>query len=248
MTTIPVRTWQDAHIRRAFPCVHTTGRAREHGYGRRLVSRVAFTILAMVGPLLLSGCSAQPDAPPDRQASDVLPGQDSAVASTRQATLPQATDLDPIAEVRQPPISFDGTASPIRVPADGSGISTLVAVRTGSGDGFDRLVLEFEGSVPGYTVRYLESDPVQCGSGATLSLGSGAVLEVQLEPANAHSEEGAATIQDRDRMPRLPVLQRARLTCDFEAHVDWALLLRRRTLFRAFTLESPARLVIDVAH
>jgi hypothetical protein len=86
------------------------------------------------------------------------------------------------------------------------------------------------------------------GSGRPIDPGAPNAIRVRLDPAAAHDDQGTATVADRDRAPRLPAIRTARLTCDFEGSVEWVLGTEARFGIRAFTLESPARLVLDVQH
>lgn len=184
---------------------------------------------------------AMPDsAGPDRDAAPVAdttavegerapgPGEDTTTVGDEAADLPPWTS----AASREP------GRDPVRL---------LQAVRTGRHEGFDRLVLQFAGGVPGYEIGFPGEPLAQCGSGRPVDPGAPVALRIQLRPAAAH-EDGAATIEDRDRAPGLPILRTARLTCDFEASVEWVLGLAARTSIRVFTLGSPDRLVVDVRH
>lgn len=128
------------------------------------------------------------------------------------------------------------------------GHATLRSVRTGQNEGFDRLVLEFDGGVPGYTVRFAERPLRQCGSGLPIEVDAPHTFQIELESAAAHDEQGQPTVRDRDRTLDFPVLRTARLTCDYEGVVEWVLGTDRRTEFRVFTLPDPARLVVDLRH
>lgn len=128
------------------------------------------------------------------------------------------------------------------------GVVVLRAVRAAGQRGFDRVVFEFEGSdVPGYRIGYVDR-AIQCGSGDAAELAGQAWLQVQLFPAQAHTEAGEPTVQERERRLDLPVLKEIESTCDFEAEVAWVLGLASHKVFRVQELESPARLVIDLEH
>jgi hypothetical protein len=73
-------------------------------------------------------------------------------------------------------------------------------------------------------------------------------LIVRLQPANAHTEAGVATVQNRQQNPSLPILKELKLICDFEADVQWILGLSSPNRYRVLELTNPARLVVDVAH
>jgi hypothetical protein len=128
-----------------------------------------------------------------------------------------------------------------------SGSALLRAVRSARHDGFDRIVFEFAGELPGYVISYI--DPVrQCGSGDAVALAGTAWLSLRFEPAAAHTEEGVATVTERSRSPGLPSVVDLRLICDFEAQVEWVAGVRERLEYRVITLREPARIVVDVRH
>jgi hypothetical protein len=146
--------------------------------------------------------------------------------------------------------SFTGTLDAVEVKRLAAPpVGVLRDVRTASQEGFDRIVFEFEGSaVPGYRVEYIDPPAIQCGSGEPVEIAGAALLQVRLIPAQAHTDAGEATVQERERHPGLPVLQELESTCDFEAHVTWVLGLAERNRFRVQELPNPARLVIDIQH
>lgn len=145
-------------------------------------------------------------------------------------------------------VSFQGSLETVEAQRPGSPPAILRDVRAASQQGFDRVVFEFEGSaVPGYRVGYVDS-AVQCGSGAPVEVAGAALLQVRLDPAQAHTEAGEATVGERERRPGLPVVQEMESICDFEADVTWVLGLAARSRFRVQELAGPARLVIDIEH
>jgi hypothetical protein len=125
----------------------------------------------------------------------------------------------------------------------------LREVRTARHPGFDRVTFEFSGDrLPGYKVAYLAGPAYDCGAGEPKEVAGSAVLEVDLRPANAHTEEGQPTIPFRERPLDLPVLKEIERTCDFEAVVTWALGVAGPKRFRVMELSGPPRLAIDVEH
>jgi hypothetical protein len=132
-----------------------------------------------------------------------------------------------------------------KVPED---MPMLVAVRTGSHDGYDRLVLQFRNDLPSWRVNYV--DQVASESGETVPLEGAALLYVDTHPASGH-EDTAPFKQTytgpRTLSPRYPMLRQVAWVDDFEGHVGFGLGLQRRTGFRVLELREPARLAIDVA-
>jgi hypothetical protein len=149
---------------------------------------------------------------------------------------------------------FDGGTAPVTATAPvGLEPPLLQDVRAASHEGYDRIVFEFEGTgVPGYVVEYTP-DAVACGSGEdrAAELGDGmvpaAILRVQMQPSNAHTEAGEATVPLRIE-PNLSTLRTGLLTCDFEADVTYHLALTAEQPFAVSVLENPPRLVVDIAN
>jgi hypothetical protein len=131
---------------------------------------------------------------------------------------------------------------------EGAGEPALLrAVRTASHEQYDRVVFEFGGArVPGYHVEYVDRPVRQCGSGEAVPVAGDAWLRVRLTPANAHTEQGEATVKDRSRRLGYANLKELKSLCDFEAEVEWVLGLASPTRYRVLELANPARLVIDV--
>jgi hypothetical protein len=148
----------------------------------------------------------------------------------------------PTPELAPPP---SGSAFSCTVQRGGAAAQArVVAVRVGSSPGYDRFVIEFDGGVPAYTVTPQASSTfVQDASGQPIRLDGAAGLSVRLEGASQHDGYSGPT----DLTPGYQVLREARLTGDFEGVVSWGLGLSRGACFRAFTLDGPPRLVVDVA-
>ncbi|MCY1046576.1 hypothetical protein OV208_35055 [Corallococcus sp. bb12-1] len=126
---------------------------------------------------------------------------------------------------------------------------TMSSVRTGTHEGYDRTVFEFAGPrLPGYQVSYVKTPVQDCGSGDDVPVPGKAALQVRFTRAQAHNEQGQATVAQRTFKPALPsVLELARL-CAFEGEVTWVLGTTRRAPFRVLELTNPTRLVLDVQH
>jgi chitodextrinase len=118
----------------------------------------------------------------------------------------------------------------------------VTAVRVGSHDGYDRLVMEFSGAVPSYTVSIQSGTQfTQAPKGDTVTFeGSNGVL-VTVKQIDWTAYAGPTAFD-----PRYLVLQQARLVQNFEGTQQWAMGIAGTPAVRVFTLSSPARLVIDV--
>ncbi|MEJ7702739.1 MAG: hypothetical protein WKF47_03280 [Geodermatophilaceae bacterium] len=130
----------------------------------------------------------------------------------------------------------------------------LINVRAGRHDCYDRLVMDFDGSAAGYTVRYVSSVPAQ-GSGNSIALRGGAFLEIALEApaydANGNPDVHPGQRQGTGQHQRLSDVSTGLLGRQFRGYTTIGLGVRARLPFRVFTLAGPgdrSRLVIDVAH
>lgn len=123
----------------------------------------------------------------------------------------------------------------------------LTGIRSGQHDGFDRVVLDVDGALPGYTLRYVPKLE-QAGSGADVDVLGKATLELVLTPADAHDESGSPTVPRRRVTSNFPAVREARLVSDFEGRVVVGIGVLEETPFRVVELHNPNRLVVDVAH
>jgi hypothetical protein len=124
-------------------------------------------------------------------------------------------------------------------------VPVIHAVRTAAHPecGYDRLVLDMSGPIPGYKIRYvanITADP----SGTPVSLPGRSYLLITLHPANAHTAAGAATITRRVQALSYPELRGYVLSSDFEGVVTLSLGLQKRAAIRVG--ESPGRWYVDV--
>lgn len=119
----------------------------------------------------------------------------------------------------------------------------VVAVRVGRHAGFDRFVIEFDGTVPTYRVRVHPSTTFTLSpKDETVVLeGTGGVL-IRLFPVAWTAYDGPTSLR-----PAGPVLREARLLENYEGYQQWGLGVAGTPCYRVFTLDSPARLVVDVA-
>jgi len=180
------------------------------------------------------------------EATSTAPAATATTSSTTPTTPTTPSTTGTPAATEQP---FQGARDPVEGEAVGSGIPVLTDVRAASHTDYDRITFEFEGSDrPHYRVEYITPPAVGCGSGADEPVAGSAVLKVQFMPANSHNDQGNSTIDSTDITPGLPTLKEAKMTCDFEADVQWALGLDQEQDFRVITLDSPPRIAIDVAH
>ena len=173
------------------------------------------------------------------------------------------SDQDPAVDVTTttPSTSPGATAGTSTTVASGFGTSDvsvapakqglLTAVRAAEQDGFDRVVFEFEGAVPGYSVRYVNRPITEDGSGETVEVKGDSVLQVRMEPASGADLSGSElriTYKGPNRItPSTKVVTELVRTGDFEAVLTWVIGVKGKPGFRVDTLTGPPRLVLEVA-
>ena len=144
---------------------------------------------------------------------------------------------------------FEGTAGITDKKYEIKSSAVLNKVRTAGHNGYDRVVFEFEGAeMPGYHVEYIDKPARQCGSGNPVNLKGDGWLEIRFYPANAHTEEGKPTVENRELVPNHKIIKELKSTCDFEADVTWVLGVASPNKYRVSELKNPTRLAVDIKH
>jgi hypothetical protein len=188
--------------------------------------------LVLVMVILVAACGTNP-AP----TATVSPaGSPASVASAPRIEQPPVTPPTP-----------PGTSLPAFACADTSGgktgVANVVTARVAESAGYDRFVLQFDSTVPSYTVKR-QATPVfpygATGQTITLSGTSGVLVNVQ-SATGANTFTGSIDLTHGEYM----ILKEARQTQDFEGHLSWGLGLGKSACLRTFTLTDPARLVVD---
>ncbi len=153
--------------------------------------------------------------------------------------------------ISQPPVTPPtppGTNLPAFACTDATGgktgVANTIAARVSEQLTYDRFVLQFDPIVPTYSVKR-QPKPVfpLGGSGQTVSLAGTAGILITV-----HSANGTTSFTgDRDILhTEYKVLKEARQTQDFEGYVSWGLGISQPVCMRVFTLEGPARLIVDL--
>jgi hypothetical protein len=125
--------------------------------------------------------------------------------------------------------------------------ASLLTVRTGRHDCYDRVVFEFTGTAKGYRVAYKEAFTQATGQPLSPYTAGGAVIEVVLlEPSTLYG-----TGQHVANVFGYNTLRDVVAGGSFEGYTTFAVGVRARLPYRVFTLNGPdthSRIVIDVAH
>ena len=168
----------------------------------------------------------------------MLQGCDSQRSGTDKSRMPPSSS----AVAAAPPSASTPDVHEVR-PGD---TAHLVDVRLAGHDGFDRLALEFEDRVPGYTVGYRPPPAHADGSGAEIPLpGANALIQVTLTPATGWRNDARTYDGPRTVTGGTASVTEVKAAGDFEAVLSWVVGLRTRVPFRVLVLDGPPRLVID---
>ena len=178
------------------------------------------------------------------------PGLTPSAAVTPGVTPTPATTVASAPRISPPPVTPPtppGNVLPAFACADAiggtTGVANTIAARTSEQTGYDRFVLQFDAIVPTFTVKRQAKPAFQQGAGGqTVTLaGTAGVL------VTVHSATGATTFTGPTDIVHADyaVLNEARQTQDFEGYVSWGLGLSHAACMRVFTLDNPARLVVD---
>ncbi len=127
-------------------------------------------------------------------------------------------------------------------------VPLLVGIRSAAHPdaGFDRIVFDFSGPLPGYAIRYVDevrADP----SDLPVSMPGRRYLLVVFTVAQAHSEAGEPSVSPKSATLDYPMLRGFVIVGDFEGYVSVALGVDDVVGYRVGELASPNRIYIDVA-
>ncbi|GAA1718361.1 AMIN-like domain-containing (lipo)protein [Brachybacterium phenoliresistens] len=130
----------------------------------------------------------------------------------------------------------------------------LTNLRAGQHTCYDRLVIDLDGDVTGYSIRYVTAVHAP-GSGTAVPLAGAADLQIIVH-APAYDDGGRATYSPANPTKAVSVdgyrtFRQVALAGSFEGETTVGLGVRARLPMRAFVLDGPgggSRIVVDVAH
>jgi hypothetical protein len=125
-------------------------------------------------------------------------------------------------------------------------VAQLVAVRAAHHPGFDRVVFEFDGPLPGTRLARYVPTLYADGSGEPVRIAGRAILAITMFQANAHDVDTGQVTAPRRLAFALPNVMNVVQSGDFEATVSYGIGLAARQPFRVFTLRNPSRVVVDI--
>lgn len=189
--------------------------------------RIAVVAVAAAAALTLAGCAdSQSPAPP-----------------ASAGTIPTTTE--PAASKNLPVDATDKTS-----PAEPGSKLTVTDIRTGTHDGFDRVVYELGGTgAPGWRVGYVDR-AVQDGSGNEVEVAGGAILQVLIDGSAYPFDSGADQYSGPQPVLAAPggSVVEVNGAGVFEGVTQSFIGIDNPgTPFSVYALTGPARLVIDVA-
>jgi hypothetical protein len=109
-------------------------------------------------------------------------------------------------------------------------------------EGYDRIVFDISGALPGYSAKYV-SEVRSDGSDQPVSVPGSKYLLLVLTPAQAHRETGGPTVSGVHRVD-LPMLESYAVVGDYEGYVSIALGLNGKAGYRIGELDG--RIYVDV--
>jgi len=138
---------------------------------------------------------------------------------------------------------FTCSASKLSV-ATAPAMANISAVRMGTHPGYDRLVLEFAGRQPGSIEVKPQSTATFMGgaSGQPTKVAGANGIKIVLNTADMHT----AYTGPRVFKTGYAGLRETRVIEDFEGYVSLGLGVNGSNCYRAFVLNSPTRLVVDI--
>jgi hypothetical protein len=139
--------------------------------------------------------------------------------------------------------------SPVQVTHNVKPQPKVIDLRVGAHSRFDRVVIDIDGKVPGYNVRYVRHLSYD-GSGERVPLKGKKFIAIAFTPAKAHGPSGHNVYAgpELQQYRQFDTLRGVAFTGDFEGVVSLGLSLRQRADFRVTVLHAPNRIVIDLKH
>lgn len=215
--------------------------------GEAVVAGTAAEPTVTVAPAPADSAAAQP-TPAPTPAAQPTPAPTPAPTTESARTPPPAPD-----EGQALPGASQGpfTGAPESQSPPGSWIRD---VRSAWHEGYDRVVIEFNGSyVPTYVVGYTPTTgPFLDIPGDVVPVAGQAFLDVWLQGTsrNDMSVDGYPAVytgstrvaSDTQAVTEVVLIE------DFEANVHWIIGLDQRHAYTVWTMTSPSRLVIDIEH
>ncbi|NYI41684.1 AMIN-like domain-containing (lipo)protein [Demequina lutea] len=215
--------------------------------------------VAAVSAMFTAGCTGvNPKPSATATATPVVtstPTVSSPSATTQTATPSAAPDSPSTAAplpadepANAPP--FPADTAPDTSAASAGAFLSPVNLRFGVHDGYDRVVLDLEGTgQPGWVSQYVDVPRAE-GSGSVVDLAGTACLQTTVKGVTYPTEVGAKTYVGPQRFSPASagVVKEVVYGAVFEGQAEVYIGLSSKQPFRVFLLENPTRIVIDIYH
>ena len=144
---------------------------------------------------------------------------------------------------------FPANTEPDTAEASADALLSVTDIRIGRHEGFDRVVLEVDGTgTPGWDVRYVDA-AVEQGRGEPIEVDGGAVLQMTLTGMGYPADTGVEEYSGPDRLAVADTRTVTEVVFDstFEGQTVTFVGTEDEAPFRVYLLEDPARVVLEVA-
>lgn len=221
-----------------------------------------FVLAATLGLGACSSASTDPE-PTATQPTDIAPT--TTAPQPTETTTTEADASEPAPPAEEPadapadeagePADAEFSAEDQQNPEYPSSVGTdgplfPTGVRVASHDGYDRVVVDFEGTgTPGWMVRYVD-EPVADDSGQEVDLDGDAILRIDASGLSTPATEDFDVAQiasghyDTGQADRVQDVYASGI---FEGWSGSLVGLDEQAQFRVFTLTEPTRLVVDIS-
>jgi hypothetical protein len=210
--------------------------------------RTSLPAAVLAAAVLLTGC-AQQQAATASSSNPASSSRESAPSSSASASSTSSTSSAPTSTAPAEGAAFNADTEPDTAEASADARVTVTDIRTGRHDGFDRVVLEVEGTgTPGWDVRYVDAASSQ-GSGDPVEVAGDAVLQVTVTGAGYPYDTGAEEYAATDPLPGEGTRTVTEVAFDatYEGTTVAFIGTSSQAPFRVYLLEDPSRLVVEVA-
>ena len=198
--------------------------------------------IALIG-LVATACTSPASSPPD--SATASPGPTGTPGASGDGT-PAATS-EPVPSDELGPFTCD---LPIHVDQTVAR-ANITDVRTGTHDGYDRVVFEFADGLPEASLERAEPPFTHDASGEPIAVQGESFLRLIMRGGTKQTDDGTSSYDGPlEFEPNDPALVHLIEGGDFEAQSTWYFGLAAASCVRVLTLadDGSARLVVDIEH
>lgn len=211
--------------------------------------------LVLLGALL-SGCAADAPVTPALTPQSPAASDGSVAASATESAGGPTADASPGSMAQQPGATATAPVSGAASPGPSGALQAAVVkqIRAADQGAFDRVVIEFQGTFGAWRVEYQDAiteDP----TGDPVALQGQAFVHVSIQNATfdnsfqaGNGVPAVAYAGPRRLTPGLSAVREIADAGDFEAVLALGIGVSHQAGLRAYRLEGPSRLVIDISH